>query len=395
MGKGKLDPSEELVKKVRTVAANLWHLASETTKAVREGRGVPPYFGRQLESFLREIGISVSMEPLPAGWLSRLSGEEGKAIHRVTEDGVVRLEFTYKATRSGPRLEAVRKYEPGDWERKIDLAYQKCLNLIDQVEIWAALSKQILSAKDPSRLVKPLEDVVSKEPSFGLAWLALAGAYQDAGRNEDAEKATATALSLARNDPEAEEVFLSFQVDIDEDSGGTIKRLEKMVNRDQNFALAWSFLGMAYMYTGRLKDAQRAASTAVSLAPDNPWCHFNLSTIYFVPLCNSKAPKPTPEESRRQFTAIMSGLRPERVEKLQRIDPSLFKEPDVDPRLAELTLEELGCSYGYARQMTEKHAREAMILSMDRRITEGAKERLETLKMMDEMYGKNGDKHGS
>lgn len=161
--------------------------------------------------------------------------------------------------------------------------------------------------------------------------------------------------------------------------GEARENLEQIVDRNPNFALAWSYLSAAYMAIGKLKDAERVAITAVKLAPESAICHFNLSTVYYIALCNSKG---YDRDSIERFKRLLG---PEEVQQLRRIDPSFFPEGEPPDWLQKVTLEELGCGYEHARQMVEKHARETIKLSADREFTKEAKSQLATLRMRDKI----------
>lgn len=163
------------------------------------------------------------------------------------------------------------------------------------------------------------------------------------------------------------------------------KRLEQMVHQEPDFALAWSHLSWAYVRLGRLKDAERVAMKAVELAPDNGPCHFNLSTIYYLALCSSRG---YDWDSIERFKDMIGQ---EQVQRLRHVDPHIFPEEEPPPWMQRITLEALGCSYEYARQMVEKHARETIRLSADREFTEEAKSQLATLGMIAEKMEYDAD----
>jgi len=154
-----------------------------------------------------------------------------------------------------------------------------------------------------------------------------------------------------------------------------IERLKEITSKNQKLAIAWSALSEACLSAGRFEEAKETAITAVDLNPQEALLHFNLSTIYYVALCNSKAS--SLDISQQQYRLIVRGLK---------TDPKLLSTPDELPEPVKgLTLQVLGCSYDYARQMAEKHCRKALKLSKDMELTRAAKDQLATLRLVDQM----------
>ena len=97
-------------------------------------------------------------------------------------------------------------------------------------------------------------------------------------------------------------------------------------------ASAWAILSHTCTSAGLDKDAAQAATIALNLEPYNAVTHISLSIIYYTALINSKC-------------AVA-----------------------------------LGCTSGYARQVVEKHCREAMKLSKDTKLNSVAEEMMSGLR---------------
>ena len=97
-------------------------------------------------------------------------------------------------------------------------------------------------------------------------------------------------------------------------------------------ASAWAILSHTCTSAGLDKDAAQAATIALNLEPYNAVTHISLSIIYYTALINSKC-------------AVA-----------------------------------LGCTSGYARQVVEKHCREAMKLSKDTKLNSVAEEMMSRLR---------------
>jgi tetratricopeptide (TPR) repeat protein len=156
---------------------------------------------------------------------------------------------------------------------------------------------------------------------------------------------------------------------------GGIARLEELLNKNPNRAYAWAILYELCMGLERFKDAEKAATAAVKLNPQEALYHFNLSTLYYVAVTNSKVS----QDSLDQFKLATSGLK---------IPPDLLptrKQEELENRVRRLTLETLGCSYDYAHRMAVHHCSEALRLSKDREETRVASSQLANLRRLDQI----------
>jgi len=190
-------PSKELLEKVRTIAAYQLGFSSEVARDLGEEGLLRSYLGDQLRSLLNQLDIQVSIREVPGFF-----GKKFKVVHRVAEKGTVQLEFTYlirgaddKASRT---LESVSRYQPGDWEQKIDMAYQKCvLDLRGQWEQVNLLMKQLITVPhSPSEIIKLIEDTKDAKQTIKLLALSsnreticepLVGIYLSVGKVKEAQ----------------------------------------------------------------------------------------------------------------------------------------------------------------------------------------------------------------
>lgn len=153
------------------------------------------------------------------------------------------------------------------------------------------------------------------------------------------------------------------------DKAPGLSEFEEAVRERPDSASAWSALSWKYMEVGKFKAAEKAASTALSLAPGVAQLHFDLSTIYFGALAKSKEVRPNSRE------ALL-------VEELRLKDPSLAVPV---PLPNDLTLDVLECDYEYALKMVETHANETIRLTKDERLRRAAEEQLANLKLLSQM----------
>jgi len=287
--KDKLEPPEELLDKVRNIPVYRIGLSLRLGKALGETSQLRSYLGDQLDSLLSELSLEVSCRESGG-----IFGNKNRLSYQVVEKKQIRLEFIDIVRGSGAgasrSLQSVRKYEPGDWEQKVDLVYQKCLELRNDWNQVLSLEKQLHTTEDAERIVKLIE---------------------------------------ATRDVEY-----------------TIKILALSANYDANTTI----LHMAYLLTGRVRQACKVLETAVQLNQADAQLHLALGNFYWAALCNAKGWAP--------------GL-------------------DVGP-LKQITLETLGCSYEIARNIAETQFLDAIKLSTNRKLGEQANSQLVTLRMMNE-----------
>lgn len=147
------------------------------------------------------------------------------------------------------------------------------------------------------------------------------------------------------------------------------KAMEHAVNKYPDFAAGWGHLGLAYMQSGRAKDAERALLKAADLEPQGAGWYLALSTLYKLAVANAK------------------GLveRAERIRMLAEAGAELSPEcstilPDY---VAKITLEALGCDYEHARRMAERYAKDVLNLTKEREFTGSAVSNLLDIQMAD------------
>ena len=149
---------------------------------------------------------------------------------------------------------------------------------------------------------------------------------------------------------------------------------------------------------GRFKDATMAAEEAINVDPVlSIVVDQLLSSIYFAVMCNDKESevRDSPSNARTMFH--------EMEEQLLAANPSLYRflyegqaegELEYKLRMRGCTAEALGCSYAYAREKVYPYTQAVVTTANPRsQVFESATEILETIRMMDQMYGLTGDDH--
>ena len=147
------------------------------------------------------------------------------------------------------------------------------------------------------------------------------------------------------------------------------KAMERAVNKYPDFAAGWGHLGLAYMQSGRAKDAERALLKATDLEPQSAGWYLALSTLYKLAVANAR------------------GL----VERAERIRILAEAGADLSPEcstilpdyVAKITLEALGCDYAHARRMAERYAKDVLNLTKEKEFTSSAVSNLLDIQMAD------------
>ena len=127
---------------------------------------------------------------------------------------------------------------------------------------------------------------------------------------------------------------------------------------------------------GRFKDAVIAAEDAVKLDPALSVVRNQLlSSVYFAAMCNEKDSEAGNAYMEAYFYGAPSG-----------------EKKVYNFLMLGCTLEALDCNYAYARELAQRNA-DAVIRAAKptSRENHSAREILTILRMMDEMYGVNGD----
>lgn len=301
---------------------------------------------------------------------------------------IARLRFTVSEDGSI----TIRKYEPGDWESKVDLAYRVSRRLQEAF----AIARETADCANLVEVAKRLEKIKGRYADSAFFYFVLSMAYLDTGQYQQVLDPVVASLNLGLDEPEYEEHALVMLVQIVEEGGSAIdiqrvaQKIEEVAVQRAKSAIAWSVLGRIYLYIGKFKDAESVSTKAVALDPSSALCHYNLSAIYSMACYNAKNPELFSESPIEKLRQLTHGLR---LDKLQRADPSLYKaivegeEPRDDKRLQGLTPEALGHSYESARHLAEKHTREVIRLSKaeEEILNKAAREQLVTLRMTDKM----------
>lgn len=403
--KGGLEPSAELRTKVATIASYLSMYSPRAQEEVGP-RLWRSYFRHELERFLKETGISVSFEFLEP-WLWGLDKRGGRTLFQVADRGVVRLEFIDKVDIldgevGRTSLETVHRYKPGDWESKVDEVYAKCVCLNNQMQQWNSLYESIGAAGEEnwwSEFAQALEDMVQREPNFGLAWAYLARAYEEIGRREDAKKAAATAAKVNPDNPLTVGALLGVtedateMVEFVEQTKQPIQTIRLLASSPDHVALC-ELLYCAYLSVGRVKEALTVCETLVEMHPQEATYRLTLGNMFFGAIYNTKGiPRDSIKRFRFRIDAAPQVWAP-MLETLKKENPSFYKaltdsryESSISSEgeyiLNQITLGALGCSYELARKTAEEQFVKAMQLSTDEHVREMAKSQLVALRVMD------------
>jgi tetratricopeptide (TPR) repeat protein len=224
--RNRVEPSAELLDKVRYIVSYRMSLSRREGNKAAETESQPSYLRNQLACVLDELGIQVLYRK-SRGILDKKS----KLFHRVVERKAVRLDFVDASDSSDAGAPcaplAVNKYEPGHWEQKLDIAYQKCQELCNEWDRVRYLETQLGTTQDAEEVVRLIE---------------------------------------ATPDPEH-----------------TIKLLALSPNYDANsFALY-----MAYILAGKIREAHKVLQSTVQLNPSDARLHLSLGNFYWAALCNA------------------------------------------------------------------------------------------------------------
>jgi len=392
-GKGKLGPPKELLDKVIFIAdakaklpisergiLNSWDVYCRVNR-LPSGALFYQAGGKFIARlrFVVEVDSSITMRKYqPGDWENNLA--------LTYDDARFRVENLQKGKEMDDLLEGAK-----DTEEKIRRFEQRASEVPDQANYWSTISMLVGLYREAGRFKDAEQAAISAVeawPSHPLPRLVLSLIYFIAVLNTKRPKvgvgsdqfirtygARATELTpealgytykqayalaerhiekaLELTSPKDKGTRKTIQKKLFDlkaiDRAPSLKEFEEAVNTNPDSATAWSALSWKYIEAGKFKAAEKAASTAVSLAPDVAQLHFALSTIYYGALCNSKG----------------------------------IASPKQAP--SELTLEVLGCNDKYARQMVETHAMETIKLSKDEGLRRAANEQMANLRMLDHM----------
>lgn len=329
--KDNLVPSKELLDKVRHIAGYQLLFSSEMAKSLGEEGQLRSYLGDQLRSMLYQSDMQVSLTESP-----QISSDKHRLAYTVAESGVTYLEFADSIYDGGNEvsrtLESVHRYQQGDWEQKLNRAYEKCLHLRGEWEEVLALMKQLSSVShSPGVIPKLIEE--TKDPAQIIKLLALS--------------------------PNCE-------------------------------TMCEPLFGI-YLSVGKVKEAKLVIEILIQTYPKEAMYHVTLGDMFFGALYNARKSRADAIPSLRQVIDATGQAGAETLEMLQRVDPPLYKtlankkyeSSSCEASANQITLEALGCSYKLARDIAEREFMEAMRLSPDERLKQQVKHQLVTLRMMD------------
>ena len=317
---------QDLLDHVRHIAAwDFWFSAKEGM-AHKMQRS---YLGNKLRSIMRELEINVSHKESRGMW-----GGKYKLTYVVAHRGTTQLEFTdLVRDKTGLRtLESVRTCHPGEWEQKVNAAYQKCLDLSNQWNSVSRLTEQLGSASHtPEEIIGLIEATGDTKESIKL--LALRSDWES----------TCPALSTA------------------------------------------------YAVLGRCQEAKFVLEIVISIYPENPHGYLLLGCLFRGALFNANPP---PRDSLSRFRKLLETTGKAGEETLNEIkvsDPRLYRtltdreyeqeSNEIMDALSQVTLEALGCSWDFAYNRAEELFKEAMRVSRDKKIREMAWSDMSSLKM--------------
>jgi len=277
-------PSEELLDKVRYIVSYRISMSRPKRSDAAETGQLPSYLRNQLTGFLDQLSIQVLYRK-SRGILDKKS----KLFHRVVERKAIRLDFVDASDSGGTGpssgLLAVNKYGPGHWEQKLDIAYQKCRELRNDWDRALSLETELGTTQDADEVIRLIE--ASPNPEHAIELLALSPNY-------DAN----------------------------------------------SFALY-----MAYILTGKIREAHKVLQYTVQLNPSDARLHLSLGNFYWAALCN------------------VGGW-----------------APGTSPGpLKQITLQSLGYDYETVRNMARSQFLEALRLSHNKDIEEQANAQLSAL----------------
>jgi tetratricopeptide (TPR) repeat protein len=162
MVKRRSEPSKELLHKVVFIA-------EAKTRLPLTERG-----------HLNLWGVYCRVNSLPDGALFYQAG--GKFIARlrfaVEKDGSI----------------GVRKYQPGDWERKVGPTYDMAKYWMENIRVDNEIERLLADANEAEEKIQRLEKRASERPNEVNNWSALVPLYFDVARFKDAEKAAMKAV---------------------------------------------------------------------------------------------------------------------------------------------------------------------------------------------------------
>ena len=125
-----------------------------------------------------------------------------------------------------------------------------------------------------------LDQAVSKDPGFALAWTQRSGVLDDVGRHAEAKVAALHALELGPESASAH-IALSRVLFLELDAAGAKAELLRALKLDPGNTLANASMGLIFTFEGDFVKAIEIAQGAISRDPMNPNRHGDLGEIYF------------------------------------------------------------------------------------------------------------------
>ncbi len=323
-------PPEDLLDAVRHIAGwDLWFSAKVGMDMVNDS-GRRSYFGDKLRSIMSELEIEVSLRETRG-----IFGGKSKLTYVVAHRGAIQLEFTdLVRDKTGLRtLESVRIYHAGEWEQKVNAAYQKCLDLSNQWNSVSRLIEQLGSASHTPEEIAGLIEA-TEDPEQTIKYLALSSDWES----------TLPALN------------------------------------------------MAYAVLGRCKEAKFVFETVISIYPENPQGYLLLGCFFKGALFNANPPPRDSVSRLRELIETTGKAGEETLNMFKRLGPSTYRAltdreyeqrgEEIRDMFSQVTLEALGCNWDFAYNRAEELFKEAMRLSRDKKTREQAWSEMTILKRM-------------
>lgn len=326
-------PGEQLLDGIRHIAGwNQW-LSQRLGDSLGDER-LRTFLGDQLRSTLRRLDIQVAHQEAKND-----PGGQYRITYVVAHGGDAELEFT-DLLRGGtkPRtLESVKKYHAGEWEQKVHVAYQTCLKVANQWNSVAPLIEGLLKGSHSPEEIAGLVEAI-----------------------------------------------------------GDLEETTKLLALSSSWESVCTLVSFAYTVLGKCKEAMVVLDTLLGVYPHNADLHLALGNLFRGALYNANYPPPgslgDPAAFNRGVIETTGKAGQEVLDAFRQSDPSFYRyltdreyESHVNQTvdmLSLVTLEALGCSYGYAYQRAEDEFKHAMRLAKDTKTREQVWSAMSSLKMM-------------
>lgn len=361
-----------------------------------------------LRGLLNAWGVYCRVNRLPDGALFYQAG--GKFIAQlrfaVEKDGSIK----------------VRKYKPGDWERKLILTYDDARFRAENLQKGKEMEELLAGVKDAEEKIRRFEQRASEVPNQANYWstiLMLEGLYREVGRFKDAEKAAISAVEAWPNHPlpHFDLYFIYYiavlntkRVKVGEANAQFIRthgaRATELTPEalgytyKQTYALAERYIEKTLELTQpkykKIMQKKLSELKAIDMAPGfqefeeavnkNPDSATGWSELSYRYMEAGKFKDA--EKAANTAVSLSPGIAELHFALSTIYYGALCNSKSITSAKQlpkELTVEVLECNDEYARQMVETHAVETIRLSRDKELTKAAEYQLANLRLMNEM----------